>query len=102
MSIMKRHSPWIFKHITLLLFLINGTIVGSWLYIVVTFQLLDCPERGIVELILETAVFSYLSFMCWVPACFSLVISVCVIMVGHYKECQVRLNKDRILRSTKN
>ena len=87
-SIFRRHKPNIWRHAGKVVTLIIATISSSIVYIVLCFQLVDMPRLGLVESLPRTIIWLTMSFLTWVPSAFSLVLSLCVIMAGHYVECR--------------
>mmetsp|Transcript_8130 Transcript_8130/g.16412 ORF Transcript_8130/g.16412 Transcript_8130/m.16412 type:complete len:455 (+) Transcript_8130:159-1523(+) len=86
LSSFRRHKPKYWKHAGKVIVLIFATILTSQVYILVTFRLVDMPALKIIETMPRTTIWFSLSFWSWVPACFSLVLTLCLIMSGHYVE----------------
>lgn len=103
-SILKTHKQKVFKFVNYGYGLVFAAAGGAMLYIPTAFGFLDLETMRIDDYLFgETSfqsrlfwwVTGYASLACWVPAGFSLVLSCCSIMAGHYVECEK--HRDRCL-----
>jgi len=93
LTILKTHSSRLYKHINKLFLLVFAAMGGAMLYIPPMYAIQDRPTMGLSEYHDMTDIALYICFgftdlISWVPAGFSVVISTCLIMLGHYSECE--------------